>query len=484
MLEANHTNSIAVFIDAENLVAETEKAGVPFRIKPIIDRIREEGRIASIRAYGDWSRLPLSKYVDEFKNNVIEMIQLSTSIEGKNTADIQLALDALEMALQPSSPNVFVMISGDRDFVPLAQKIKRYGKFVVGIGYSETSTSKLLAGACDLFLFANEILDKTLSAGMPSLASEGAPAVSAEGAGGVEKINRKLRKAFTLLAKAVAACERHGLPASSSAVQVRMRQLDSTFYPGRYGFATFRDFAVAAEKAGYARIIGGRDTDSLTFDATFVVDAELVGDELVDYDYSTVEDAVDSYRDILRTYKKLELLPWSDRQKLVKHAWECLEDSPMRFDDLVAELQLYAAANMGWVNEKAIELLVRTLSIARCFVSDDGVPQFDNPKCHVRPAVTFEEALHLMNYTYLNGIKLSVPDVVFVVDAVAILLFDEATDETREEARKLIKEIGVNLEPEETALSLALKKAGVSEEEIEEDVEQECDESPTSSDEQ
>ncbi|MGQ9455091.1 MAG: NYN domain-containing protein [Armatimonadota bacterium] len=484
MLKADHTNSIAVFIDAENLVAETEKAGVPFRIKSIVDRIREEGRIASIRAYGDWSRPPLSKYVDEFKSNVIEMIQLSTSTEGKNTADIQLALDALEMALQPSSPNVFIMISGDRDFVPLAQKIKRYGKFAVGIGYSETSTSKLLAGACDLFLFANEILDKTLSAGMPSRASESAPTVSAEGVSGVERINRKLRKAFTLLAKAIAACERHGLPASSLAVQVRIRQLDSTFYPGRYGFATFRDFAVAAEKAGYARIIDGRDTDSMTFDATFVVDAELVGDELVDYDYSTVEDAVESYRDILRTYKKLEILPWADRKRFVERAWECLSKAPMTYDELIGELELYAAANLDYIPDKAIELLVRTLSIASCFTSDDGVAHFYNLKCHVKPAVSLEEALHLMNYTYLNGIKISVPDVKFVVDAVAILLFDEATDETREQASRLIREI-VGTEPEETALGLALKKAGVSKEEAEEgDSEQKCDASLASSDEQ
>ncbi|MDH7601328.1 MAG: NYN domain-containing protein [Armatimonadota bacterium] len=478
MLVDDRAPSIAVFIDAENLLIELWKAGVRLRLKPIIDRIREEGRIASIKAYGDWSRQPLIGFVQEFRTNIIEMVQLSTSAEGKNTGDIQLALDALEMAVQPASPSVFVIVSGDRDFVPLVQKLKRYGKFVMGIGHCETSTSKLLADACDLFIFADEILEKTFAA--PGM--QVAPTTDEATVVGEVKLSSKLRKAFALLAKAVASCGRDGLPASDSLVQVRMRQLDSTFYPGRYGFVTFHEFAQAAEAAGYARILHRSGAEGLVFDATYQVDPELVREDLVDYDYSTVESALESYKDILRTYKKLELLPWSDRKTLVAHAWDYLSDSPKTYDDLVAELQLYAAANMSWVSEKAIELLVRTLSIARCFVSDDGCPHFFNTKCHVKPAVTLDEALHLMNYTYLNGIKLAVPNVEFVVDAVAILLFDEATDETRREAQKLIAELGVSLEPEETAMSLALKKAGVTNEDAAEQPSAEATEPDTQPD--
>lgn len=231
MLLDERTPSIAVFIDAENLLTELWKTGIRLRMKPIIDRIREEGRIASIRAYGDWSRQPLIGFVQEFRTNVIEMVELSTSAEGKNTADIQLALDALEMAMQPASPSVFVIVSGDRDFVPLVQKLKRYGKLVMGVGHCETSTSKLLADACDVFIFADEILERAYANDGIVVAAPTGQAILAADAlkvSGETKISRKLRKAFTLLAKAIASCGRDGLPASDSLVQVRMRQLDST----------------------------------------------------------------------------------------------------------------------------------------------------------------------------------------------------------------------------------------------------------------
>ena len=114
---------------------------------------------------------------------------------------------------------------------------------------------------------------------------------------------------------------------------------------------------------------------------------------------------------------------------------------------------------MSGINSRAVEIVVRTLSIAKCFDSDDGFPNFENTTCHIKPAVNLDEALRWMNYTYLNGIKMSVNDLVFVPDAIAILLFDEITDSSREETLKVLDMLGVSLETNETAMSLALKKA-------------------------
>lgn len=463
------TNRIAVFIDVENLVCEVNKTALPLRLRPIIDRIREEGQIVSMRAYGDWSQQYMGRFLSEFRSNLIEMIQLSTSTQGKNTADIQLAVEALEMVLQPVSPDMVVIVSGDRDFVPLVQKIKRYGKAVVGIGASEDSTSKLLAEGCDMFLFAYDIMQTTQGSQSPLTPVQDTTAAAktaevTEEPVILERVNRKLRKAFVVLAKAISACERQGQIASESVVGMRMRQITSTFYPGRYGFGTFREFASAAEKAGYAKITAEGDADGVIFDVRHYVAPELLHEELADYEYNTVESALDSYRDILKTYKKLELLSWSDRQKLVTRAWESLSESSKTFDELIGDLQLYAASNFSWVDARATELVVRTLSIARCFASEDGVPHFENASCHLRAAVELEEALFLMNYTYLNGIKMSVADVVFDIDAVAILLYDEATDQSKIEARKLLERLGISSEPQETSMGLALKKAGADQE--------------------
>lgn len=217
-MTTQNINRIAVFIDVENLVGEMSKTATPLRLRPIIDRVREEGQIGSMRAYGDWSQPFLARYLGEFRNNIIEMTELSTSIQGKNTADVQLAVDALEMALQSISPDTVVIISGDRDFIPLVQKLKRYAKAVIGIGATEASTSKLLVGACDMFLFADDLLTTALG-NQPiqveehqlvksveiSVAGAEADHPVVKDAAVPEKVNRKLRKAFVLLANAIGA---------------------------------------------------------------------------------------------------------------------------------------------------------------------------------------------------------------------------------------------------------------------------------------
>jgi len=481
MFNVQNANRIAVFIDVENLVFEVSKTDISLRLRPIIDRIREEGQIVSMRAYGDWSQPSISRHLNEFRVNIIEMTQLSTSVYGKNTADIQLAVDALEMALQSTSPDTVVIISGDRDFVPLVQKIKRYGKSVLGIGANEGSTSELLASACDMFLFVDDILNVDSSNQQPPIEDilpikdlqpteiiiTPAPCEVPHSTVPEESVipdttNRKQRKAFLLLVKAISACERQMQPASESIVNMRMRQIKSTFYPNRFGFTTFRDFAIAAEKSGYVKIMPGDNTDGVVFDTSYHVAPQLLQEDPADFDYSTVESAVDSYRDILREYKKLELLCWSDRKKLVTRVWDYLTENsshPQTYDEIIGDLQLYAASNMSGINARAVEIVVRTLSIAKCFDSDDGFPNFENTTCHIKPAVNLDEALRWMNYTYLNGIKMSVNDVVFVPDAVAILLFDEITDSSREETLKVFDMLGVSLETNETAMSLALKKA-------------------------
>ncbi len=463
-----NTNRIAVFIDADNLVYGLTETATTLKLRPIMDRIREEGQIVSTRAYGDWSR----GYSYEFRDNLVEMIQLSTSSHGKNTADIQLALDALEMALLPVSPDTVVVISGDRDFVPLIQKIRRYGKSVIGIGSSEDSSADLLIDACDLFLFAEDILNAattsvpekptqtTQTAVTGEIEEPDAVTVDSEI---VVPANRKVRRAFTLLARAISACERQGQLATESAVNLRMRQISSTFYPHRYGFASFQEFARAAAKANYAKIARDCGPDGIVFDSSHRIAPELLQDESSDYDFSTTEAALESYREILREHKRVELLPWSDRKQLVTKAWKTLSEGPKLFDDLIYTLKTYARTEMHWVEPHAVEIVVRTLSITKCFDSDDGVPEFNNPHCHVYPknGVDVTEAFFLMNLTYLRGIRMSVPNAVFDVDAVSELLFDKVSDGFRKASKRLVEAMGVVPRSNETSLGQAFKRAGV-----------------------
>ena len=144
----------------DNVLILAQDSGLPFRLSLIIDRVREQGRIMTSKAYADWTaNLPRPFYGD-FRVNAVELVQLmaSPSSKGhKNTADIQLTVDAMEMVFSPVRPDVVVIVGGDRDYVPLIQKLKRYGIFVTGIGV-EAGASSVLTEACDLYILYDDLV--------------------------------------------------------------------------------------------------------------------------------------------------------------------------------------------------------------------------------------------------------------------------------------------------------------------------------------
>ena len=99
---------VALFIDVDNVLILAQNSGLPFHLSLIIDRVRQQGTIMSSKAYADWTASLLRPVLGDFRASAIELVQLLTSTlskEHKNTADIQLAVDALEMALSPVRPD-------------------------------------------------------------------------------------------------------------------------------------------------------------------------------------------------------------------------------------------------------------------------------------------------------------------------------------------------------------------------------------------
>ena len=125
---------VALFLDAENLHAQATKAGLPFSSKLITSRARAEGNLIYARAYADWSQPWLRNCMNQIQLDGMQLEQLCGSIRGKNSADMQMAMDALEMCLSPAAPDVVVLASGDRDFVPLAHKLRHRSIRLVGLG--------------------------------------------------------------------------------------------------------------------------------------------------------------------------------------------------------------------------------------------------------------------------------------------------------------------------------------------------------------
>ena len=148
---------IAVFVDFENLalgVKDLAKSA-KFDIQLVIKRLLEKGRIVYKRAYCDWSQY--RAYVKEFHANGVEMIDIpQTRHSGKNSADIRMVVDALDLCYAKQHIDIFALLSGDSDFSPLVSKLKENNKRVIGCGV-KSSTSDLLIGGCDEFIYYDDL---------------------------------------------------------------------------------------------------------------------------------------------------------------------------------------------------------------------------------------------------------------------------------------------------------------------------------------
>ena len=148
---------IAVFVDFENLsIGVRDMKSGTFKINLVMKRLLEKGRIVFKRAYCDWSNY--RDAVREFHSYGIELIDIPQSrMSGKNSADIRMVVDALDLCYSKDHIDLFALISGDSDFSPLVSKLKENNKRVVGCGV-KSSTSDLLIANCDKFIYYDDLI--------------------------------------------------------------------------------------------------------------------------------------------------------------------------------------------------------------------------------------------------------------------------------------------------------------------------------------
>src|SRR5436190_7907824 len=148
---------IAVFIDFENLAIGVRhmQAG-EFNIQLVLRRLLEKGRIVYKRAYCDWSHY--RDAVREFHGQGVELVDIPQSrMSGKNSADIRMVVDAMDLCYAKEHIDIFALISGDSDFSPLVSKLKENDRRVIGCGV-KSSTSDLLIANCDEFIYYDDLL--------------------------------------------------------------------------------------------------------------------------------------------------------------------------------------------------------------------------------------------------------------------------------------------------------------------------------------
>jgi len=226
---------IAVFVDFENLaLGVREMKSEAFQIQLVLKRLLEKGRIVFKRAYCDWSNY--RDAVREFHGQGIELIDIPQSkASGKNSADIHMVVDALDLCYAKHHIDIFALLSGDSDFSPLVSKLKENDKRVIGCGV-KSSTSNLLIAACDEFIYYDDLIREAHRA----RAAAGKP----------KKQTDKKQEALDRLLKIVRSLEVDYDPLWGSMVKQAIRRVYPDFNETYYGYRTFSDLLEDGQSNG------------------------------------------------------------------------------------------------------------------------------------------------------------------------------------------------------------------------------------------
>ncbi len=228
--EAEH--ALAVFIDFENLALGFQGRRDRFEIEKVLERLVEKGKIVVKKAYSDWSRF--GQYTGPLHEAAIELIEIpKRSQTGKNSADIRLVVDAIDLAYSKDHIDTFVIVSGDSDFSPLVSKLKELGKHVLGVGLVN-ATSNLLRDNCDEFIYYEDL-----------------GRAAAAPIAGTQALPEQQQKLYNLLMDSLLALRRENKDVIySSMVKDTMKRKKPSFNEEYHGYRTFSELLEDAAKHG------------------------------------------------------------------------------------------------------------------------------------------------------------------------------------------------------------------------------------------
>jgi uncharacterized protein (TIGR00288 family) len=234
---SSEEKNLALFIDFDNIALGLKSVPAKkFEIGLVLERLLEKGKIIIKKAYADWSHYP--QYKNELHSAGIEMIEIpKRHISGKNSADIRLAVDAMDLCWAKEHLDTFVIVSGDSDFSPLVSKLRENGKAVIGLGMRDSS-SELLIRNCDEFIFYEEL-------GRESRESEH----------DLDALPQKKAQVFRLLVSTVQALFRENKDTlHSSLVKDTMKRKEPSFSEGGYGYRSFSELLEDARDQGIVEL--------------------------------------------------------------------------------------------------------------------------------------------------------------------------------------------------------------------------------------
>ncbi len=304
---------IAVFIDFDNIeIGVKTTLQREFDVTAVLDALKERGEIVTKFAYANWGRMEGSTRA--LSEHAVQMVQRDPSPRGdKNGADINLALDALEMALRHEHINAFAIVSGDSDFIALVNKLKQYDKTVFVVG-GRAFTSTILQKNCHEYISYESVIDEPRQPRQAhprhdhmqerpapaALESKGERPPQVQQQQPQQQPDKKqqqrrpppldLALAMRLVDRALQVLERREVRPQLGLLKSTMLQLDSSFSERAYGANSFTDFIEKLRKADYVTVTGG--------EGRYMISRKRGSEKVV-----RPEEALPSLRDVLETHR-------------------------------------------------------------------------------------------------------------------------------------------------------------------------------------
>jgi uncharacterized protein (TIGR00288 family) len=293
--------NIAVFVDYDNIeIGVKSTLRREFDVSLPLDALKERGDLVAKFAYANWGRQEGA--ARSMAESAVQMVQRLPSPRGdKNGGDINLALDALEMAFTHPHVNAFAIVSGDSDFIPLVNKLKEYGKTVFVVG-GKAFTSTILQQNCHEFVSYESLLSDAdrpeIREPRPPRQERGGPPREQRQQGGQHRSRPApldLAQAMPLVERALQVLERRAVQPQLGLLKSTMLQLDSAFTEKAYGANSFSDFVEKLKKADYVNVSGqgGR----------YIIERKTSGGSQPERATPKPEEALPQLRDVLETHR-------------------------------------------------------------------------------------------------------------------------------------------------------------------------------------
>jgi uncharacterized protein (TIGR00288 family) len=259
---------IAVFIDFDNIeIGVKSTLHREFDVAAVLDALKERGEIVTKFAYANWGRQESATRA--LSEHAVQMVQRDPSPRGdKNGADINLALDALEMAFTHDHINAFAVVSGDSDFIALVNKLKQYDKRIFVVG-GRAFTSTILQKNCHEFIAYESVIDdrpgrhqdrphqQDRPQDRQQERQQERPPQQQQQKPPQKRVALDLAQAMPLVERALGVLERREVRPQLGLLKSTMLQLDSTFNEKAYGASSFTDFVEKLQKADFVEVTGG-----------------------------------------------------------------------------------------------------------------------------------------------------------------------------------------------------------------------------------